>query len=142
MSRLKSGGLFPPATGLKPCSVGSRSHNAIGNCNPVIKATKNGGSHPTVSFTPALVLMTKEKSQSKAGGQRYLAIKGHARPCLTYYIYRRFTLTGYFVAVAGIEPATPPSWVVASFLAAGDCWIRTSAYQLHGIPIFQYLFIV
>lgn len=88
MSRLKSGGLFPPATGLKPCSVGSRSHNAIGNCNPVIKATKNGGSHPTVSFTPALVLMTKEKSQSKAGGQRYLTIKGHARPCLTYYIYR------------------------------------------------------
>ena len=62
MSRLKSGGLFPPATGLKPCSVGSRSHNAIGNCNPVvIKATKNGGSHPTVSFTPALVLMVKEK---------------------------------------------------------------------------------
>ena len=84
----KSGGLFPPATGLKPCSVGSRGHNAIGNCNPVvIKATKNGGSHPTVSFTPALVLMTKEKkSISKAGGQRYLAIKGHARPCLTYYI--------------------------------------------------------
>ena len=76
----KSGGLFPPATGLKPCSVGSRSHNAIGNCNPVIKATKNGGSHPTVSFTPALVLMTKEKILSKAGGQRYLAIKGHARP--------------------------------------------------------------
>ena len=62
MSRLKSGGLFPPATGLKPCSVGSRSHNAIGNCNPVvIKATKNGGSHPTVSFTPALDIYDKRK---------------------------------------------------------------------------------
>lgn len=56
MSRLKSGGYCSTAKapGLKPCSVGSRSHNAIGNCNPVIKATKNGGSHPTVSFTPAL----------------------------------------------------------------------------------------
>ena len=53
--------------------------------------------------------------------------------CLTYYIYRRFALTGYFVAVEGIEPSTPPSWVVASFLSAGDCWIRTNAYQLHGI---------
>jgi hypothetical protein len=31
--------------------------------------------------------MTKEKILSKAGGQRYLAIKGHARPCLTYYIF-------------------------------------------------------
>ena len=78
--------------------------------------------------------MTKEKkSLSKAGGQRYLTIKGHAHPCLTYYIYRRFTLTGYFVAVEGIEPSTPPSWVVASFLSVGDCWIRTNAYQLHGI---------
>lgn len=120
MSRLKSGGLFPPATGLKPCSVGSRSYNAIGNCNPVIKATKNGGSHPTVSFTPALDINDKRKSQSKAGGWRYPALRRqngidlplilsdiHAQ-CLTYYIYRRFALTGYLVAVAGIEPATPP----------------------------------
>lgn len=132
----KSGGYCSTAKapGLKPCSVGSRSHNAIGNCNPVIKATKNGGSHPTVSFTPALVLMTKEKILSKAGGQRYLAIKGHARPMFNLLYFRRFTLTGYFVAVAGIEPATPPSWVVASFLADGDCGNRTRAYQLHGIP--------
>ena len=103
----KSGGLFPPATGLKPCSVGSRGHNAIGNCNPVvIKATKNGGSHPTVSFTPALVLMTKEKKAlSKAGGQRYLAIKGQARPMFNLLYFRRFAFTGYFVAAAGIEPA-------------------------------------
>jgi hypothetical protein len=65
----KSGGYCSTAKapGLKPCSVGSRSHNAIGNCNPVIKATKNGGSHPTVSFTPALVLMTKEKNHFKSG---------------------------------------------------------------------------
>ena len=78
--------------------------------------------------------MTKEKILSKAGGQRYLAIKGHARPCLSLH-FRRFAFTGYFVAVAGIEPATPPSWVVASFLADGDCGNRTRAYQLHGIHI-------
>ena len=48
--------------------------------------------------------------------------------------FRRFTLTGYFVAAAGIEPATPPSWVVASFLSAGDCGIRTRACHRHGIP--------
>ena len=78
--------------------------------------------------------MTKEKSQSKAGGQRYLAIKGHARPMFNLLYFRRFTFTGYFVAVAGIEPATPPSWVVASFLSAGDCGIRTRACHRHGIP--------
>jgi len=54
--------LHRQAPGLKPCSVGSRSHNAIGKiaarCN---KSTKNRGSHPTASFMPALVLMTKEK---------------------------------------------------------------------------------
>ena len=36
--------------------------------------------------------------------------------------------------MAGIEPATPPSWVVASFLADGDCGIRTRAYHRHGMP--------
>ena len=74
MSRLKSGGLFPPATGLKPCSVGSRSHNAIGNCNPVIKATKNGGSHPTASFTPAIDINDKRKKSIKSGRP---ALPGH-----------------------------------------------------------------
>ena len=74
------------------------------NCGPLIKATKNGGSHPTVSFTPALVLMTKEKKAlSKAGGWRYPSIKGHARPMFNLLFFRRFTLTGYFVAVGRIE---------------------------------------
>ena len=109
-------------------------------CN---KSTKNRGSHPTASFTPALDINDKrKKNPSKAGGQRYLTIKGHARPMFNLLHFRRFTFTGYFVAAAGIEPATPPSWVVASFLADGDCGIRTPAYQLHGIPIFHYLFIV
>lgn len=34
----------------------------------------------------------------------------------------------------GIEPFTPPSWVVASFLADGDCGNRTRACHRHGIP--------
>ena len=54
MSRLKSGGLFPPATGLKPCSVGSRATIAIGKIAARYKSTKNLGSHQTASFMPAL----------------------------------------------------------------------------------------
>ena len=84
--------------------------------------------------------MTKEKkSISKVGGQRYLTIKGHARPMFNLLHFRRFTFTGYFVAAAGIEPATPPSWVVASLLAAGDCGNRTRAYHRHGIPFIMLL---
>ena len=83
---------------------------------------------------PVYILMTKRKNPSKAGGWRYPSIKGHARPMFNLLYFRRFTLTGYLVAVAGIEPATPPSWVVASFLSAGDCGIRTRACHRHGIP--------
>ena len=107
-----------------------RWHNPAIGCR--IKATKRGLSPHSVLYA-GYVLM-KKKILPKAGGWRYPSIKGHARPMFNLLFFRRFTFTGYFVAVAGIEPATPPSWVVASFLSAGDCGNRTRAYQLHGIP--------
>ena len=72
--RKKSGGLFPPATGLKPCSVGSRATIVIGKIAARYKSTKNRGSHPTASFTPALDINDKRKKSIKSGRP---ALPGH-----------------------------------------------------------------
>jgi hypothetical protein len=47
------------------------------------KITQNSGLSPhAVLYSGFIMLDKRKKSLSKAGGQRYLAIKGHARPCL------------------------------------------------------------
>lgn len=75
MSRLKSGGYCSTAKapGLKPCSVGSRSHNAIGNCNPVvIKALKTGALTPRC---PLHRLYNDKRKKSIKSGRP--ALPGH-----------------------------------------------------------------
>ena len=77
LHRKKSGGLFPPATGLKPFSVGTIQQSDV-----ELKATKRGLSPHSVLYA-GYVLM-KKKILPKAGGQRYLAIKGHAHPTFNH----------------------------------------------------------
>ena len=72
--------LHRQAPGSKPYSVGTIQQSDV-----ELKATKRGLSPHSVLYA-GYVLM-KKKILPKAGGQRYLAIKGHARPCLTYYIF-------------------------------------------------------
>jgi len=73
----KDGGLFPPATGLMPCyfSVGRRKQSAISKDN-----SKQGTPTPRCPLQRLYYVRQKKKSHTKAGGQRYPAIKGHARP--------------------------------------------------------------
>lgn len=49
MSRLKSGGLFPPATGSKPYSVGTIQQSDV-----ELKATKRGLSPHSVLYAPVM----------------------------------------------------------------------------------------
>ena len=88
----------PPSPRFKALSVGT-----IHQSDVELKATKRGLSPHSVLYA-GYVLM-KKKILPKAGGWRYPSIKGHARPMFNLLFFRRFTLTGYFVVVTGIEPA-------------------------------------
>ena len=71
---LPCGGLLPPVTGLMPCPLAAEN-------NQQNKITQNRGLAPhSVLYTGFIMLDKRKKSHTKAGGQRYLAIKGHARP--------------------------------------------------------------
>jgi hypothetical protein len=77
----KNGGCCSTAkvTGLKPCYYPL----APKTISLLIKITQNSGLSPhAVLYSGFIMLDKRKKSLSKAGGQRYLAIKGHARPCL------------------------------------------------------------
>jgi hypothetical protein len=63
------------ATGLKPCY-----YPLAPKTISLLKITQNRGLSPHSVLYTGIIVRQKKKSLSKAGGQRYLAIKGHARP--------------------------------------------------------------
>jgi hypothetical protein len=53
---------------------------AAENNQQFLKITQNSGLSPHAVLYSGVYVKQKKKNLSKAGGQRYLAIKGHARP--------------------------------------------------------------